>query len=138
MKILSKAISEFKKKNYANAIELFHQAGALYGKNVVAVHIELCMKQMQKTASTFSQSMQLDHATELMLSNSGDKKLTELQREKILSEWKQITSRRSPEVKTKKVDVIPADWPPALKLAPSQKVQTTSTGIKIAKAENLL
>ncbi|MBA1220959.1 glycosyltransferase [Pseudomonas fulva] len=118
MKILSKAISEFKKKNYANAIELFHQAGALYGKNVVAVHIELCMKQMQKTASTFSQSMQLDHATELMLSNSGDKKLTELQREKILSEWKQITSRRSPEVKTKKVDVIPADWPPALKLAP--------------------
>lgn len=44
MKILSNAIYEFKIQNYSKAIELFREAGHLYGENVVSAHIALCLK----------------------------------------------------------------------------------------------
>ncbi|EPJ8754199.1 MAG: glycosyltransferase family 2 protein [Pseudomonas putida] len=118
MKILSNAIYEFKIKNYSKAVELFREAGHLYGENVVAAHIAMCLKHMPKDKPAFAHPTRLDLATQLMLSNTGDIKLTKPQRENILSEWKQCTSRRSQEVKTKKVNPIPADWPTTLILAP--------------------
>ncbi len=78
----------------------------------------MCLKHMPKDKPAFAHPTRLDLATQLMLSNTGDIKLTKPQRENILSEWKQCTSRRSQEVKTKKVNPIPADWPTTLILAP--------------------
>ncbi|ORL53416.1 glycosyltransferase family 2 protein [Pseudomonas putida] len=118
MKILSNAIYEFKIKNYSKAVELFREAGHLYGENVVAAHIAMCLKHMPKDKPAFTHTTRLDFATQLMLSNTGDIKLTKPQREHLLSEWKQCTSRRSQEVQTKKVNPIPADWPATLTLAP--------------------
>lgn len=118
MKILSNAIKEFKTKNYSKAVELFREAGILYGENVVSAHIAMCLKNIPKNKSSHTHSKNLDLATQLMLSNTGEIELTRPQREKMLAQWKHLTSRRSQDAKVKTVNPIPPDWPTDLTLAP--------------------
>ncbi|WP_462401994.1 glycosyltransferase family 2 protein [Pseudomonas sp. Marseille-QA0332] len=120
MKILSTAIAEFKKRNFSRAVELFREAGSLYGDELVAANIAMCLKQIAPDAlpPTKGGEQLLDPATQLMLSNSGELELTETQRKELLDTWKQLTSQRSKDVEVKNVSPIPVDWPKELVLAP--------------------
>ncbi|MBA1204437.1 glycosyltransferase [Pseudomonas capeferrum] len=120
MKILSSAIAEFKSRNFSKAVDLFREAGKLYGDDIVAANIAMCLKQINPEQLPLANPDKklLDPATQLMLSNSGELKLTKAQREELLSIWKELTSTKSKDAVAKNVNPIPADWPKDLVLAP--------------------
>jgi chondroitin synthase len=135
MNILQKANQIFREKNYAKALELFEQAGVLYGPKLVRANILLCKKALEhgKFKSTAKQNIDpipaipsgpvdqsklLDPATRYMLSQMGRLELTEEQKQQCLEQHKQLTSRKSEDAEVKAVKPIPADWPKDLFLAP--------------------
>ena len=50
MNLLSEAIANYKKENYAKALELFEQAGNRYGERIVAANIRLCKNALKALA----------------------------------------------------------------------------------------
>ncbi|WP_438280342.1 glycosyltransferase family 2 protein [Pseudomonas alabamensis] len=140
MKILSAAIAEFKKRNFSRAVELFREAGSLYGDELVAANIAMCLKQLAPDAlpSTKGGKQLLDPATQLMLSNLGELELTETRRKELLDTWKQLTSQRSKDVEVKNVSPIPVDWPKELVLAPLPQSPNDFVWNKSRKTKSVL
>jgi chondroitin synthase len=135
MNILNEAIESYKAENYAKALELFEQAGALYGLNIVMAHIFVCKKALKHSQPeptgkpTLSPTrvsqppetdagLRFDPATRYMLTQMGKLELTEVQKQRCLDEHKQLTNRKSEDAALRTVNPIPADWPKDLVLAP--------------------
>lgn len=135
MNILQKANQFFRENNYAKALELFEQAGVVYGPKLVRANILLCKKalEQEKFKSTAQQNLDpipvfqigpadqstlLDPATRYMLCQMGQLELTEGQKQQCLEQHKRLTSRKSEDAEVKTVNPIPADWPKDLVLAP--------------------
>lgn len=132
MSILHNAIKKYQAKNYTQALEMFEQAGTLYGRKVVEANIQLCKKALGQTGAislsskppkkdveviTPSQVSPLDPATRYMLARMGEIQLSEQDLEQCLEQHKKLTSRKSEDAEVKPVNPIPSDWPKDLVLA---------------------
>jgi chondroitin synthase len=119
MRVINKAILAYENQKYAEALELFEEASRIYGRNLVEVNIQKCLKKLNLDIKhTQTQDWKLDPATRYMLALSGDLQLTEKEKIKCLEEYKILTSRKSKDAKIKPVKPIPPDWPKDLVLAP--------------------
>jgi len=120
MRTLSQAIFEFKKRDFPKALTLFRKAGELYGDHIVEANVAICLREIGNDglSTPKSSTRRLDPATQLMLSNAGQLKLTEEQRGELLSSWRDATARKSKVAEFKDVSPIPSDWPEELILAP--------------------
>lgn len=136
--ILQNAIAQFRKRNFAEALPLFEQAGRHYGEHLVAANIQLCRQALAAPATTPSFTTlatvailpvptpdpttpacaPLDAATRLLLDNSGAHPLDEPQRQALLTRYRSAVQRRSEAAQTRPVQTVPVDWPADITLAP--------------------
>ncbi|AXE34974.1 Uncharacterized protein ChrSV_0617 [Chromobacterium vaccinii] len=120
MTILNQAISAYRNNDFSKALQLFYQAGERYGSNLVATNIRLCQQALteagQPSACAPLISAKLDPATRIMLANAMEFEITETERNRLLTEYRSATLKKSEEVDAKPVNPIPADWPKDLKL----------------------
>ncbi|OOF74491.1 acetylgalactosaminyl-proteoglycan 3-beta-glucuronosyltransferase, partial [Rodentibacter caecimuris] len=140
--ILSKAVHAYTEKDYQNALNLFRQAGNVYGEHIVKFHIDRCLtflNQQQVTIKeqkievkhTLSSSSaviispqtnlsieNLDIATRILLANEKKIVLTEEQKQSDISHWQLLTAQKSQNAETKIIKPIPDDFPKDLILAP--------------------
>ncbi|MCD0495149.1 glycosyltransferase [Chromobacterium violaceum] len=122
MTILNQAISAYRNEDFANALQLFYQAGEAYGSHLVATNIRLCQQALteagQSSACPPRISAKLDPATRIMLANAAELELTEAERTRLLAEYRLATHKKSEDAETQAVNPIPADWPKDLVLPP--------------------
>ncbi len=119
MSLIKQAGEFFKKGDYAEAYILYKQAAELYGEKIVKYNLFVCERHLRETVTTHlaDNENNLDSATRILLDNAKKNKLTELERQGCLENYKAITLDKSEYVEVKKVNPIPADWPKELKLA---------------------
>lgn len=134
MGVLNTAIKYYRDKNFAKALELFEEAGKLYGPKVVETNIHFCKKSLQIAPTNIfarlatneasvplpsvTQSATLDFATRYMLSQMGQMVLSAQEQEQCLEHYSRLVSHKSEDAEVKHVNPIPADWPKDLELAP--------------------
>ncbi|EFX92829.1 glycosyltransferase, group 2 family protein [Actinobacillus ureae ATCC 25976] len=148
MNVLSSAISEYKKENYKRALELFNEAGNLYGNDIVSFHVEKCKEALglsENYSNNFAKSIELDLATQIM-SFGKRKNLSSHDKENLIKNWKAIVSKRSENAEVKNVNPIPGDFPkdlilPALPEGPNDfkwnKVRKIRSSIKIEQPKEI-
>ena len=120
MSLIKKASEHFKNREYIEAYSLYKQAAAMYGEYVVKYNLLVCerhISQEQINAVSKSQILE-DWATKILLDNAEKIRLTPVERERAITNYKEITTKKSEEVEVKPVNLVPSDWPKDLKLAP--------------------
>lgn len=123
MTILKDAIRHYHEQHYAQALALFEQAGAVYGRKVVDLNIRLCRKALgsadpRAAIPDVEDARALDPATRVLLASIGKLSLSDQARLECLQHYEQLTRRKSEDAVEKPVEPIPADWPKDLVLAP--------------------
>jgi chondroitin synthase len=114
MNYLTEANKYFKSGNYAQALELYEKASAVFGKKVTELNIALCKRRLSLDKPL---SNNFDPITDLLLMNSNTTK-DEAQYKTNIAYYEKIKINKSKELDVKKVNPIPPDWPNDLKLAP--------------------
>lgn len=140
MSLLNNAIQAFKRKDYPKALDLYQQAGNLYGSQLVEADLYFCRKMIghgklarpivsesprkliealiNDQTSKYQQTAPLDPATHYMLARAGKLQSTEQDQQNLLEAFKSLTSKKSEDAAVKPVNPIPSDWPKDLVLAP--------------------
>jgi len=127
MSIFNEAITLFRKKDYAQALQMFELAGEHYGKHLVEVNIHMCRKALGtnfvENKANISLSIPkadatMDAATKLMLANENLITISDSERLELLNEYRNNTARKSVDAVVRTVNPIPSDWPKDLVLPP--------------------
>lgn len=123
MTILKDAIRHYEEQHYAQALALFEQAAAVYGRKVVDLNIRLCRKALGSAdplavIPDVEDASALDPSTRFLLASVGKLALSDQDRRQCLEHYAQLTKRKSEDAEVKPVEPIPADWPCDLVLAP--------------------
>lgn len=123
MTILKDAIRHYHEQHYAQALALFEQAGAVYGRKVVDLNIRMCRKALGSADALAAipdvgDARKLDPSTRVLLAGVGKLALSDKDRLQCLRHYEQLTRRKSEDAVVKPVEPIPADWPKDLVLAP--------------------
>ncbi|EPH2494223.1 glycosyltransferase [Escherichia coli] len=122
MSILNQAINLYKNKNYRQALSLFEKVAEIYDVSWVEANIKLC-----QTALNLSEEVDklnrkavidIDAATKIMCSNAKAISLNEVEKNEIISKYREITAKKSERAELKEVEPIPLDWPSDLTLPP--------------------
>ncbi|MGP6327871.1 glycosyltransferase [Escherichia coli] len=122
MSILNQAINLYKSKNYRQALSLFEKVAEIYDVSWVEANIKLC-----QTALNLSEEVDklnrkavidIDAATKIMCSNAKAISLNEVEKNEIISKYREITAKKSERAELKEVEPIPLDWPSDLTLPP--------------------
>ncbi|MDW7748818.1 hypothetical protein [Halomonas sp.] len=113
--ILKEANQAFRDKRYEKALEMYEQAAHLYGKRIVEINIQVCLKYLGREKHT---RLKFDEITQLLLENSDKIKLNEKERTQALMHYEELTSKKSETLPVKPVNPVPSDWPEGLELAP--------------------
>lgn len=122
MSILNQAINLYKNKNYRQALSLFEKVAEIYDVSWVEANIKLC-----QTALNLSEEVDklnrkavidIDAATKIMCSNAKAISLNEVEKNEIISKYREITAKESERAELKEVEPIPLDWPSDLTLPP--------------------
>ncbi|EFF0488528.1 glycosyltransferase [Escherichia coli] len=122
MSILNQAINFYKNKNYRQALSLFEKVAEIYDVSWVEANIKLC-----QTALNLSEEVDklnrkavidIDAATKIMCSNAKAISLNEVEKNEIISKYREITAKKSERAELKEVEPIPLDWPSDLTLPP--------------------
>lgn len=122
MSILNQAINSYKNKNYRQALSLFEKVAEIYDVSWVEANIKLC-----QTALNLSEEVDklnrkavidIDAATKIMCSNAKAISLNEVEKNEIISKYREITAKKSERAELKEVEPIPLDWPSDLTLPP--------------------
>lgn len=122
MSILNQAINLYKNKNYRQALSLFEKVAEIYDVSWVEANIKLC-----QTALNLSEEVDklnrkavidIDAATKIMCSNAKAISLNEVEKNGIISKYREITAKKSERAELKEVEPIPLDWPSDLTLPP--------------------
>ncbi len=122
MSILNQAINLYKNKNYRQALSLFEKVAEIYDVSWVEANIKLC-----QTALNLSEEVDklnrkavidIDAATKIMCSNAKAISLNEVEKNEIISKYREITAKKSEREELKEVEPIPLDWPSDLTLPP--------------------
>ncbi|WMW31149.1 glycosyltransferase [Escherichia coli] len=122
MSILNQAINLYKNKNYRQALSLFEKVAEIYDVSWVEANIKLC-----QTALNLSEEVDklnrkavidIDAATKIMCSNAKAISLNEVEKNEIISKYREITAKKSERAELKEVEPIPLDWPSDLTLLP--------------------
>ena len=122
MSILNQAINLYKNKNYRQALSLFEKVAEIYDVSWVEANIKLC-----QTALNLSEEVDklnrkavidIDAATKIMCSNAKAISLNEVEKNEIISKYREITAKKSERAELKEVESIPLDWPSDLTLPP--------------------
>ncbi len=122
MSILNQAINLYKNKNYRQALSLFEKVAEIYDVSWVEANIKLC-----QTALNLSEEVDklnrkavidIDAATKKMCSNAKAISLNEVEKNEIISKYREITAKKSERAELKEVEPIPLDWPSDLTLPP--------------------
>ncbi|HEG1852915.1 TPA: glycosyltransferase [Escherichia coli] len=120
MSILNQAINLYKNKNYRQALSLFEKVAEIYDVSWVEANIKLC-----QTALNLSEEVDklnrkavidIDAATKIMCSNAKAISLNEVEKNEIISKYREITAKKSERAELKEVEPIPLDWPSDLTL----------------------
>ncbi|HGC1378901.1 TPA: glycosyltransferase, partial [Escherichia coli] len=116
------AINLYKNKNYRQALSLFEKVAEIYDVSWVEANIKLC-----QTALNLSEEVDklnrkavidIDAATKIMCSNAKAISLNEVEKNEIISKYREITAKKSERAELKEVEPIPLDWPSDLTLPP--------------------
>lgn len=140
MSLLNDAIKAFKQRNYPKALELYEQAGNLYGPQLVEADLYFCRKLIgqvgfakpiaietprrliealvSEQTAKIAQTQPLDPATHYMMVRAGKLQSTEQDQQKLLEAFKNLTGKKSEDAAVKPVNPIPGDWPKDLVLFP--------------------
>ncbi|HCD6093388.1 TPA: glycosyltransferase, partial [Escherichia coli] len=119
---LNQAINLYKNKNYRQALSLFEKVAEIYDVSWVEANIKLC-----QTALNLSEEVDklnrkavidIDAATKIMCSNAKAISLNEVEKNEIISKYREITAKKSERAELKEVEPIPLDWPSDLTLPP--------------------
>ncbi|HGY8402146.1 TPA: glycosyltransferase, partial [Escherichia coli] len=111
-----------KNKNYRQALSLFEKVAEIYDVSWVEANIKLC-----QTALNLSEEVDklnrkavidIDAATKIMCSNAKAISLNEVEKNEIISKYREITAKKSERAELKEVEPIPLDWPSDLTLPP--------------------
>ncbi|HGT7426251.1 TPA: glycosyltransferase [Escherichia coli] len=122
MSILNQAINLYKNKNYRQALSLFEKVAEIYDVSWVEANIKLC-----QTALNLSEEVDklnrkavidIDAAIKIMCSNAKAISLNEVEKNEIISKYREITAKKSERAELKEVEPIPLDWPSDLTLPP--------------------
>ena len=122
MSILNQAINLYKNKNYRQALSLFEKVAEIYDVSWVEANIKLC-----QTALNLSEEVDklnrkavidIDAATKIMCSNAKAISMNEVEKNEIISKYREITAKKSERAELKEVEPIPLDWPSDLTLPP--------------------
>ncbi|HDT1640125.1 TPA: glycosyltransferase [Escherichia coli] len=122
MSILNQAINLYKNKNYRQALSLFEKVAEIYDVSWVEANIKLC-----QTALNLSEEVDklnrkavidINAATKIMCSNAKAISLNEVEKNEIISKYREITAKKSERAELKEVEPIPLDWPSDLTLPP--------------------
>ncbi|HAI8610553.1 TPA: glycosyltransferase [Escherichia coli] len=122
MSILNQAINLYKNKNYRQALSLFEKVAEIYDVSWVEANIKLC-----QTALNLSEEVDklnrkavidIDAATKIMCSNAKAISLNEVEKNEIISKYREITAKKLERAELKEVESIPLDWPSDLTLPP--------------------
>lgn len=122
MSILNQAINLYKNKNYRQALSLFEKVAEIYDVSWVEANIKLC-----QTALNLSEEVDklnrkavidIDAATKIMCSNAKAISLNEVEKNEIISKYREITAKKLERAELKEVEPIPLDWPSDLTLPP--------------------
>lgn len=122
MSILNQAINLYKNKKYRQALSLFEKVAEIYDVSWVEANIKLC-----QTALNLSEEVDklnrkavidIDAATKIMCSNAKAITLNEVEKNEIISKYREITAKKSERAELKEVESIPLDWPGDLTLPP--------------------
>lgn len=122
MSILNQAINLYKNKNYRQALSLFEKVAEIYDVSWVEANIKLC-----QTALNLSEEVDklnrkavidIDAVTKIMCSNAKAISLNEVEKNEIISKYREITAKKSERAELKEVEPIPLDWPSDLTLPP--------------------
>ncbi|MDO2291853.1 glycosyltransferase [Escherichia coli] len=122
MSILNQAINLYKNKNYRQALSLFEKVAEIYDVSWVEANIKLC-----QTALNLSEEVDklnrkavidIDAATKIMCSNAKAISLNEVEKNEIISKYREITAKKSERAELKEVEPIPLDWLSDLTLPP--------------------
>ncbi|HEO9934477.1 TPA: glycosyltransferase [Escherichia coli] len=122
MSILNQAINLYKNKNYRQALSLFEKVAEIYDVSWVEANIKLC-----QTALNLSEEVDklnrkavidIDAATKIMCSNAKAISLNEVEKNEIISKYREITAKKSERAELKEVEPIPLYWPSDLTLPP--------------------
>lgn len=122
MSILNQAINLYKNKNYRQALSLFEKVAEIYDVSWVEANIKLC-----QTALNLSEEVDklnrkavidIDAATKIMCSDAKAISLNEVEKNEIISKYREITAKKSERAELKEVEPIPLDWPSDLTLPP--------------------
>ncbi|HGE9201733.1 TPA: glycosyltransferase, partial [Escherichia coli] len=109
-------------KNYRQALSLFEKVAEIYDVSWVEANIKLC-----QTALNLSEEVDklnrkavidIDAATKIMCSNAKAISLNEVEKNEIISKYREITAKKSERAELKEVESIPLDWPSDLTLPP--------------------
>ncbi|HCN8817456.1 TPA: glycosyltransferase, partial [Escherichia coli] len=109
-------------KNYRQALSLFEKVAEIYDVSWVEANIKLC-----QTALNLSEEVDklnrkavidIDAATKIMCSNAKAISLNEVEKNEIISKYREITAKKSERAELKEVEPIPLDWPSDLTLPP--------------------
>ncbi|HGN8816572.1 TPA: glycosyltransferase [Citrobacter freundii] len=127
MSIFNEAITLYRKKDYAQALQMFELAGEQYGKHLVEVNLHMCRKALGTnfveakaltTPSIPKVDVAMDAATRLMLANGNLITVDETERQELLTQYRNSTARKSEDAVVRTVNPIPSDWPKDLVLPP--------------------
>jgi len=123
MTLLKDAIRHYHEQHYAQALALFEQAGAVYGRKAVDLNIRMCRKALGSAdplaaIPDVGDARKLDPSTRVLLASVGKLVLSDQDRLQCLRHYEQLTRRKSEDAAVKSVVPIPADWPKDLMLAP--------------------
>ncbi|HCN9877383.1 TPA: glycosyltransferase, partial [Escherichia coli] len=101
---------------------LFEKVAEIYDVSWVEANIKLC-----QTALNLSEEVDklnrkavidIDAATKIMCSNAKAISLNEVEKNEIISKYREITAKKSERAELKEVEPIPLDWPSDLTLPP--------------------
>ncbi|HBM1967385.1 TPA: glycosyltransferase, partial [Escherichia coli] len=104
------------------ALSLFEKVAEIYDVSWVEANIKLC-----QTALNLSEEVDklnrkavidIDAATKIMCSNAKAISLNEVEKNEIISKYREITAKKSERAELKEVESIPLDWPSDLTLPP--------------------
>ncbi|HDS4894104.1 TPA: glycosyltransferase, partial [Escherichia coli] len=104
------------------ALSLFEKVAEIYDVSWVEANIKLC-----QTALNLSEEVDklnrkavidIDAATKIMCSNAKAISLNEVEKNEIISKYREITAKKSERAELKEVEPIPLDWPSDLTLPP--------------------
>ncbi|HDS8465829.1 TPA: glycosyltransferase, partial [Escherichia coli] len=103
-------------------LSLFEKVAEIYDVSWVEANIKLC-----QTALNLSEEVDklnrkavidIDAATKIMCSNAKAISLNEVEKNEIISKYREITAKKSERAELKEVEPIPLDWPSDLTLPP--------------------